>query len=139
MASNSYSCKNVQQTSARSNQPKKASVERTPIPSTASAPSQILFSAPAPILYTQKDLQRITKLCMDLFLQENYQEGPRESQLKAQFLDLYYRKSNIEYYYLCQQCKDYFDTAGATGSNRTLFATTFLHGRISFCWYQYKC
>ena len=138
MASNSRSCRNAQQASAGSNQPEEVPVETTPTPSTASAPSQVPASAPAPALYTQKDLQRIMKLCMDLFLQGNCQEGPREGQLKAQFPDLYYGKSYMECYHFCQQCKDHFDTAGATGSNRTPFAAFFLCGRISFRWHQHK-
>ena len=139
MASNSRSRKNAQQASAGSNQPEEAPVETTPTPSTASAPSQAPASAPAPALYTQEDLQRITKLCMDSFLQGNRQEGPREGQLKARFPDLYYGKSHIECYHFCQQCKDHFDTAGATGSNRILFAASFLRGRINFHWHQHKC
>ena len=68
MASNSCSCRNAQQASARSNQPKKAIAEITLTPSTTNTPSQTLASAPALTLYTYKDLQRITKLCTDLFL-----------------------------------------------------------------------
>ena len=138
MASNSRSRRNAQQASAGSNQPEEAPVETTPTPSTASAPSQAPASAPAPALYTQEDLQRITKLCMDSFLQGNRQEGPREGQLKARFPDLYYGKSHMECYHFCQQCEDYFDTAGATRSNRTLFAASFLHARISFRWQKHK-
>ena len=138
MASNPRSYRNAQQASAGSNQPEEAPVETTPTPSTASAPSQVLSSAPAPTLYSQEDLQRITKLCMDLFFQGNHQEGPREGQLKARFPDLYYEKSHMECYHFCQQCEDHFDTAGAIGSNRTPFAASFLCGRISFRWHQHK-
>ena len=138
MVSNSRSHRNAQQASARSNQPKKAPVETTPTLSTANALSQVPALALAPALYTQEDLQRITKLCMDSFLQGNRQEGPREGQLKARFPDLYYGKSHMECYHFCQQCKDHFDTAGATGSNRTPFAASFLHGWISFYWHQHK-
>ena len=138
MALNFRSCRNAQQASAGSNQPEEAPVETTPTPSTASAPSQVPASAPAPVLHTQEDLQKITKLCIDSFLKENRQEKPRKGQLKARFLDLYYGKSHMECYYFCQQCKDHFDTAGATGSNRTPFAASFLCGRISFRWHQHK-
>ena len=58
--------------------------------------------------------------------------------MKARFLDLYYGKSHMECYHFCQQCKDHFDTAGATGSNRTPFAASFLCGQISFRWHQHK-
>ena len=44
----------------------------------------------------------------------------------------------MECYHFCQQCKDHFDTAGATGSNLIPFAASFLCGRISFRWHQYK-
>ena len=44
----------------------------------------------------------------------------------------------MECYHFCQQCKNHFDTAGATGSNRTPFAASFLRGRISFRWHQHK-
>ena len=132
MASNFPSRRNAQQALAGSNQPEEVPVETTPTLSTASTPSQVLASAPAHALYTKEDLQRITKLYMGSFLQENCQEGPRQIQLKVQFPDLYYGKSHIECYYFCQECKDHFDTAGATGSNHTPFATFFLYGRISF-------
>ena len=132
MASNSRSRRNTQQASAGSNQAEEASVEITSTSSIKSALSQAPASALAPALYTQEDLQRITKLCIDLFLQGNRQEGPREGQLKAQFPELYYGKSHIECYYFCQQCKDYFNTAGANGSNRTTFAASFLCEQISF-------
>ena len=56
MASSSCSRRNAQQASAESNQTEKALVETTPTSSTASAPFQALVLAPAPALYTQKDL-----------------------------------------------------------------------------------
>ena len=101
MASNSHSCRNAQQALAGLNQPEETQVETTPTPSTASVPSQALASAPAPALYTQKDLQRITKLYMDLFHLENRQERPQKRQLKARFPDLYYGKSYMECYHFC--------------------------------------
>ena len=74
MASNSYSCRNAHQVSARLNQLKEVAVETTPLPSTASALFQAPALASAPALYTQEDLQRIMKLCMDSFFWGNYQE-----------------------------------------------------------------
>ena len=114
MTLNSCFCRNTQQALAKSNQSEEASIETIPIPSTANVLSQVPASAPALALYTQEDLQRITKFCMDSFFLKNYQEGPRESQLKTQFLNLYYEKSYIEYYRFCQQCNDYFDIASTT-------------------------
>ena len=63
---------------------------------------------------------------MESFLQAQAnrleQQGPRERPLKARFPDLYFGKSHMECYYFCQECEDHFDTAGATGPNRTPFA-----------------
>ena len=83
MASNFCSYKNTQQAVARLNQPKEILVETTSTPSIASILSQVLASIPAPALYIQKNLQKITKFCMDSLLQRNCQERPQESQLKA--------------------------------------------------------
>ena len=63
---------------------------------------------------------------------------PREQPLEARPPDLYYGKSYMEYFHFCRQCEDNFDTAGATGANRTPFAASFLRGHISFRWYQHK-
>ena len=68
MASTSCFCRNTQQVLAGSNQPEEAPIEITPTPSTVIALSQVPASVPAPALYTQEDLQRIMKLCMDLLL-----------------------------------------------------------------------
>ena len=38
----------------------------------------------------------------------------------------------------CQQCEDYFATAGAMRLTQILFATSFLRDRISFRWQLYK-
>ena len=67
MASNFRSWRNAQQVSIGLNKPKNALVETTPTPSIASILSQAPTSAPALAMYTQKDLQKIRKLCMDLF------------------------------------------------------------------------
>ena len=64
-------------------------------------------------------------------------ELPREK-LKARSPDIYCEKSHIDCYNFCQQCEEYFATAGATGPIRILFATSFLWKQISFCWRQYK-
>ena len=44
----------------------------------------------------------------------------------------------MECYNFCQQCEDYFATAGAKGPNRIPFAASFLRNRINFRWQQYK-
>ena len=97
----------------------------------ASTAGSSIPSAPAPApriaKYTEADLQRILKVCLEA---KGPQEGP--------FPDLYFGKSHMECYQFCQQCEDYFDTAGAKDNNRTLFAASFLRGRIGFRWHQHK-
>ena len=44
----------------------------------------------------------------------------------------------MDCYHFYQQCKNHFETAGATGFNRTLFAAFFLCGNISVRWAQFK-
>lgn len=62
----------------------------------------------------------------------------RERLLKARLPDLYYGKSHMECYHFWQQWEDHFNIASATCLNRRPFASSFLWGRISFCWHQYK-
>ena len=142
MAQGSRSRQNVPPSTLSPSEPEqRASPEEgTPAPSDVGPPDapapDAPVPAPAPARYTEEDLQRITKLCMDSFLQAQAsrpEPGPRESPLKAQFPDLYHGKSHMECYHFCQQCEDHFATAGATGPNRTPFAASFLCGRISFC------
>lgn len=116
--------------------------QELPTGSGSPAPAPSRGPNPAPGKYTDEDLQRITKLCMESFIQGQGQTKAhperRERPLKARFPDLYYGKSHMDCYHFCQQCEDHFDTARATGSNRTSFAASFLHGSISFRWTQYK-
>ena len=58
--------------------------------------------------------------------------------LNAHFSDIYYGKSHMDCYNLCQQCKDSFATVRATGPIRIPFAAFFLRNRISFRLQQYK-
>ena len=44
----------------------------------------------------------------------------------------------MECYHFCQQCEDHFETSGATGMNRTLFAASFLRGSINIKCAQHK-
>ena len=116
-----------------------SSEQGTPSPSDAGPPDA---PVPAPAKYAKEDLQAMTKVCIDSILQaQAVRPEPashREGQLKARFPNLYYGKSHMECYHFCQQCEDQFATAGATGSNRTPFTASFLRGRISFRWQQYK-
>lgn len=54
--------------------------------------------------------------------------------LKAKNPNLYYKNSHMEYYYFCQQCKDYFETASIKGHKHVFFAAFFLKDSIFFCW-----
>ena len=55
----------------------------------------------------------------------------RERFFKAKIPEVYYNKLHMDCYHFCQQYKDYFETAGATGSNRTPFAAFFLCENIN--------
>ena len=122
-----------------------------------SAPAQALAPAQAPALtpalafasvsgqperYTDKDLQRATKLALELFVkgQEHGQlqanSASRKQPLKARFPDLYYRNSHLDCYRFCQQCEDHFETAGANRPNRVPFAASFLRGAMVQQWHQ---
>ena len=106
-----------------------------PIPAVSRTPTSALVSASGlPWRYTDEDLQRATKLALELFVkgQEHGQlqanSAPREQPLKTWFPDLYYRNLHLDCYCFCQQCEDHFETAGANKPNRVSFATSFLRG-----------
>lgn len=69
---------------------------------------------------------------------QNQGAGPREQPLKARFPDLYYGNSHMDCYRFCQQCEDHFETAGANGPNRILFAASFFRGTVVQRWHQHK-
>ena len=102
----------------------------TPAPSHASAPAPV--EPTLALKYSEADLIRILKIFSETKSQEPKAEVPRERPLKAKVLDVYFGKSHMDCYHYCQQCKDYFVTAGATGSNRTPFAALFLREKINF-------
>ncbi len=58
--------------------------------------------------------------------------------LKPRNPNLYYDHLHMEYYYFCQQCKDYFEVAGLLDHKRIPFATGFLKDRILNQWQQHK-
>ena len=94
--------------------------------------------------YSKDDLQRIYKTILEAqapapipALAFVVSEVPRDK-LKARSLNIYCEKSHMDYYNFCQQCEDYFTTAGATGPTRIPFAVSFLRDWISFCWQKYK-
>ena len=51
---------------------------------------------------------------------------------------MYDAKLHTDCYHFYQQCKDYFETTGAIGTNQTPFAVSFLRKNISVHWTQYK-
>ena len=79
---------------------------------------------------------------MKAYLELN--QGPRQppaerkQPLKAKVPEMYYDKLYMDCYHFCQQRKNYFETAGATRTNRALFTAFFFRGNISVRWAQYK-
>ena len=76
----------------------------------------ILALVPAPV-----SIDELFKKFMKAYLELN--QGPRQPPterkwiLKAKVSEVYYSKSYIDCYHFCQQWKDYFETARATGAN----------------------
>ena len=127
--------------------PSKGSGTPTPTPATSRAPTPA--SAPASASgalgkYTDENLQRATKLALELFvwgqehghLQAN--SAPCNRPLKARNPNLYYGHLHMECYYFCRQCEDHFDMTGAMGPKRVPFAASFLCNRVNFWWQQHK-
>lgn len=128
----SYACRNP----PHSAQPSDSSEQKTFAPSNTRpsdvpAPDALALDTlvPAPVLakYSIKDLQAMTKVCIDLFLQAQARRSKshRERQLKAKLPNLYYDKTHMEYYHFCQQCENHFATANAIDPNCTPFAASF--------------
>ena len=91
-------------------------------------PAPVPTPTPAPVATNE-----LFKKFMKAYLETN--QGPRQPErkqtLKAKVLEVYYSKSHIDCYHFCQQCKDHFETVGATGFNWTLFVASFLCKNIS--------
>ena len=107
----------------------------TPTPSPPVSRAQTPADAPAPTpaplrgTYTNVNLQRATKLALELFIQgQAHAQGlasaawdkALDKPLKARNLDLYYGSLHMEYYHFCRQCKNHFETVGAKGHKRSL-------------------
>ena len=106
---------------------------------------------PAPVLapnlaeqvfkYTNDDLQKATKLALELFYQRQQHQPllkPQKRPLKAWFSDFCKGKLQMNCYHFLQQYEDYFDITGAIDKNCTSFATLFFHKSINIWWTQYK-
>ena len=124
--------------------PPKSEFSKQPAgPSGAKLPVAIVPTTDVP-KYSEDDLQRILKTVLEA---RTPTPAPApapivsklpQDKLKARFPDVYCGKFHMDYYNFCQQCEDYFATAGATGPIRIRFAASFLRDRISFHWQQYK-
>ena len=105
-------------------------------------PTPVVFCAPTPALATAPTIasssdNKLFKRFMKAYLeaqvpsQTEVDPKPRKQPLKARFPDLYYGNSHMDYYQFCPQCKNHFETAGAKGPNRILFAALFLRGFVT--------
>ena len=92
---------------------------------------------PAP-LFTNKLFKRFMKAYLKSY--QGPSQPPKECKrpFKAKVSDVYYGKSHMYCYHFCQQCEDHFEISWATGTNQTLFATSFLCENISIQWMQFK-
>ena len=100
----------------------------------------ISLKAPTPPLILSSAEDLFTKF-MKVFIETTQAQAlaePQERTLKARTPEIYWGKSHMECYHFCQQCEDHFETLGATGINRTLFAASFFCNFISFRWAQHK-
>ena len=114
---------------------------RNPTSGPALVPALIPASVPAPAP-APGSFDELFRQFMKAYLESQKPSRPlaeRERSLKAKVPDVYYEKLHIDCYHFCQQCEDHFETAGATGANRTPFAASFLRGNISVYWTQFKC
>ena len=102
-------------------------------------PTPVPTPVPAP---TPPSSDELFKQFMRAYLESNQRpkQPPAECKwsFKANVLEVYYDKLHMDCYHFCQQCKEYFEGAEATGNNRTPFAACFLCGNISVRWTQYK-
>ena len=117
-----------------------ASQEKRSNPNNNEATTFLEASTPHLILFLNEDLfTKFIKVFMKIMqAQAQVLVKPQKSSLKARTLEIYWGKSHIECYHFCQQCKNYFETFGAIGTNYTLFVTLLLRGSISIKWTQHK-
>lgn len=66
--------------------------------------------------YSKENFQLILKPVPEVWASTLFKE-PWNKSLKARSPDIYYENFYMEYYNLYQQCKDYFSTARAKGTN----------------------
>ena len=109
----------------------------TPGPELVSALIPALVPAPTP-LSSDELFKQFIKAYLESSQGPGQPPAERKRFLKAKVSEENYGKSHMDCYHFCQQCKDHFETTGATGTNRIPFAAFFLCGSISICWTQYK-
>ena len=138
---NPFSTDLVEDELARNPGPVRGSHSRStsPAPSwnPAPGPDQIttLILASALALASTNEL---FKKFMKAYLESNQRlkqsSAEYEQPLKAKVPEVYHNKLHMDCYHFCPQCKDHFETIGATGTNRTSFTAFFLCGNISMHW-----
>lgn len=57
----------------------------------------------------------------------------KDQSLKTYFSNLYYAKSDLNYYRFCKQCRDYFNMTNDNKNNCIPFVASFFHNKISIC------
>ena len=119
--------------------PHSGSTSLTPSCNPISGPALVfaLISAPVPTpALVLPSFNKLFKQFIKTYLKLQEPSRPpaeRKQSFKAKVPDVYYKKSHMDCYHFCQQCKNYFETAGAIGVNQTLFAAFFLWVNISVC------
>ena len=114
--------------------PTEGSGTPTPTPVVSRAPTPAPATAPAAALSSDN---KLFKQFMKAYLKAQVpgrtevDSEPCKQSLKARFPDLYYSNSHMDCHQFCQQCKDYFETAGAKGPNKILFAALFLRRLVT--------
>ena len=107
----------------------------TPVVSRAPTPAPATAPAAAPSLDTEL-FKQFMKAYLEAQVPGQTEVEPElcEQPLKARFPDLYYDNLHMDCYRFCQQCEDHFETAGAKGPNKILFAASFLRGLVTQQW-----
>ena len=132
--------------------PTKGSNRWTPAPAATRAPTPTIAPVVAPliasgsnnssvVIYLEDDFQQIVRTILKaktllllapapvpalVVAAAPHYKGPRKRPLKTRFPNIYWGKTHLECYNFFQQCEDHFATSNVTGSNRVLFAATFL-------------
>ena len=115
--------------------PDKLAGAQAPPPDRPNVPVVAPVGAP-PRTYSNEEVQDIIQTVMEV--STIAKEGPQERPLKARFPNVYKGDNHMACYNFCQECEDYFATAGAKGPNCIPFAAFFFRDRTSFRWQQHK-